>query len=56
MILLGITSQLTFTSSKSSLETLKKGVKNERTREPYHLRSFVLVLLLLTLNIFHTFF
>ena len=40
---------LTFTCSKSTIETLKKGVK-------YDVTDVVRVFLLLTVNIFHTFF
>ena len=40
--------QLTFTCFNSTIETLGKGVK--------YVNDVVLVLLLLTLNIFHTFF
>ena len=53
------TTQLTFTCSKSTVETLEKGVKyvqintkNTRTTS----FDIVLVFLLLTLNIFHSFF
>ena len=43
-----LVTQLTFTCSKSAIETLEK--------DQHDVIDFVLVFLLLTLNIFHTFF
>ena len=43
--------QLTFTSSKSTIETLEKGVKYVQT---FDVTDIGLVFLLLTLNKFHT--
>ena len=50
--------QLTFTCSKSILETLQKGGKYNQSKHKKHqnkVNNVVLVFLLLTLNISHTF-
>ena len=54
----GIPTQLVFTCSKSTLETLEKGVRYVQCYQKKHQKDVidVLVFLLLTLNIFHTFF
>ena len=47
--------QLTFTCSKPTTETLEKGVKYVQSYQQKH-QNVVLEFVLLTLNIFHTFF
>ena len=54
----GLTSQQTFTGSKSTIETLERGVKYVQSQQLKHQNAVidvVLIFLLLTLNIFHTF-
>ena len=49
-----ICSQLTFACSKSTIETLEKDQNKKKKQNDVN--DFLLVSLLLTLNIFHTFF
>ena len=53
-----LSAQLTFTCPKSTIETLEKGVKYDQSSQGHQNDSndVILVSLLLTLNIFHTFF
>ena len=54
----GLISQQTFNGSKSTIETLERGVKYVQSQQLKHQNAVidvVLVFLLLTLNIFHTF-
>ena len=58
-VALKVVTQFTFTFSKSTIETLEKGVEhilNEKQANQNDVNDVVLVFLLLTTNIFHTFF
>ena len=49
-------SQITFTCSKSTIETLEKGEKYVQNWQYRQQNDAILVSIFLTLNIFHTFF
>ena len=50
--------QITFTCSKLTIETLEKGVKHVQSEEEKHqsIANDVILVFLLTLHIFHSFF